>query len=87
MLRCYDIGSMDQEFLSQIPWLCVVIDEVGRLKNPSSVCKTAFQLVQKTCFFPTMWDLLSSERSLVGGDFCERFDGSLSCLRFTVSSN
>ncbi|KAI4996525.1 hypothetical protein ZWY2020_051445 [Hordeum vulgare] len=37
MLTSYDIALMDQDFLSQIPWLYVVIDEAQRLKNPSSV--------------------------------------------------
>nr|ACF22767.1 SNF2P [Brachypodium distachyon] len=36
MLTSYDIALMDQDFLSQIPWLYVVIDEAQRLKNPSS---------------------------------------------------
>lgn len=39
MMTTYDIALMDQEFLSQIPWHYVVIDEAQRLKNPSSVCK------------------------------------------------
>ena len=37
MLTSYDIALMDQDFLSQVPWLYVVIDEAQRLKNPSSV--------------------------------------------------
>uniref|UniRef100_A0ACD5WPM2 Uncharacterized protein n=1 Tax=Avena sativa TaxID=4498 RepID=A0ACD5WPM2_AVESA len=37
LLTSYDIALMDQDFLSQIPWLYVVIDEAQRLKNPSSV--------------------------------------------------
>ncbi|XP_040378802.1 probable helicase CHR10 isoform X2 [Oryza brachyantha] len=37
MMTTYDIALMDQEFLSQIPWHYVVIDEAQRLKNPSSV--------------------------------------------------
>ncbi|PNT78386.1 hypothetical protein BRADI_1g78440v3, partial [Brachypodium distachyon] len=37
MLTSYDIALMDQDFLSQIPWLYVVIDEAQRLKNPSSL--------------------------------------------------
>jgi SNF2 family DNA or RNA helicase len=41
MLTSYDIALMDQDFLSQIPWLYVVIDEAQRLKNPSSVRITA----------------------------------------------
>uniref|UniRef100_A0A9I9DRE4 Helicase CHR10 n=1 Tax=Cucumis melo TaxID=3656 RepID=A0A9I9DRE4_CUCME len=37
LLTTYDIALMDQDFLSQIPWQCAVIDEAQRLKNPSSV--------------------------------------------------
>ncbi|KAL7590939.1 hypothetical protein Lser_V15G31830 [Lactuca serriola] len=37
LLTTYDIALIDQDFLSQIPWNYVVIDEAQRLKNPSSV--------------------------------------------------
>ncbi|TYI15073.1 hypothetical protein ES332_A08G162700v1 [Gossypium tomentosum] len=37
LLTTYDIALIDQDFLSQIPWHCAVIDEAQRLKNPSSV--------------------------------------------------
>ncbi|XP_062175659.1 probable helicase CHR10 isoform X1 [Alnus glutinosa] len=37
LLTTYDIALTDQDFLSQIPWQCAVIDEAQRLKNPSSV--------------------------------------------------
>lgn len=37
MITTYDMALMDQDFLSQIPWRYVVIDEAQRLKNPSSV--------------------------------------------------
>ncbi|KAK9076488.1 hypothetical protein SSX86_004822 [Deinandra increscens subsp. villosa] len=37
LLTTYDIALIDQDFLSQIPWHYVVIDEAQRLKNPSSV--------------------------------------------------
>lgn len=40
LLTTYDIALMDQDFLSQIPWLYAVIDEAQRLKNPSSVLYT-----------------------------------------------
>lgn len=38
LVTTYDIALLDQDFLSQIPWLYTVIDEAQRLKNPSSVC-------------------------------------------------
>ncbi|XP_052193253.1 probable helicase CHR10 isoform X2 [Diospyros lotus] len=37
LLTTYDIVLMDQDFLSQIPWLYAIVDEAQRLKNPSSV--------------------------------------------------
>ncbi|URE01395.1 Class II histone deacetylase complex subunits 2 and 3 [Musa troglodytarum] len=37
LLTTYDIALLDQNFLSQIPWHHVVIDEAQRLKNPYSV--------------------------------------------------
>lgn len=37
LLTTYDIALIDQDFLSQFPWLYAVIDEAQRLKNPSSV--------------------------------------------------
>ena len=49
MLTSYDIALMDQDFLSQVPWLYVVIDEAQRLKNPSSVCETAASLCSWEC--------------------------------------
>lgn len=38
LLTTYDIALLDQDFLAQIPWHYVVVDEAQRLKNPSSVC-------------------------------------------------
>ncbi|CAM0871274.1 unnamed protein product [Alopecurus aequalis] len=48
ILTSYDITLMDQDFLSQIPWHYVVIDEAQRLKNASSVIwrKAAYMLSQ-----------------------------------------
>lgn len=37
LLTTYDIALLDQDFLAQIPWHYVVVDEAQRLKNPSSV--------------------------------------------------
>ncbi|KAI3693875.1 hypothetical protein L1987_76830 [Smallanthus sonchifolius] len=37
LLTTYDIALIDQDFLSQISWHYVVIDEAQRLKNPSIV--------------------------------------------------
>ncbi|XP_019188894.1 PREDICTED: probable helicase CHR10 isoform X2 [Ipomoea nil] len=37
LLTTYEIALIDQEFLSQVPWHYVIIDEAQRLKNTSSV--------------------------------------------------
>lgn len=37
LLTTYDVALLDQDFLAQIPWYYVVVDEAQRLKNPSSV--------------------------------------------------
>lgn len=43
LLTTYDIALIDQDFLTQIPWHYVVIDEAQRLKNPSSVLYNVLQ--------------------------------------------
>ncbi|KAJ0970543.1 hypothetical protein J5N97_018502 [Dioscorea zingiberensis] len=43
LLTTYDLALLDQDFLSQIPWHYVVVDEAQRLKNPSSVLYSVLQ--------------------------------------------
>lgn len=49
LLTTYDIALMDQEFLSQIPWQYAIVDEAQRLKNPSSVCLTIWEICKIIC--------------------------------------
>ena len=51
VVTSFEVARMDIDLIDELPWSCIFIDEVHRVKNPKSKLATAFSRFTCPCRF------------------------------------
>lgn len=51
VVTSFEVARMDIDLIDELPWSCIFIDEVHRVKNPRSKLATAFSRFTCACRF------------------------------------